>query len=594
MAQTKKPIKTIIEETGSGRDRLMNIALGIQAEYGYISEDHMEEIAEATRVPLVAVRDAVSFYSFLHTEPTGKNIVRLTHAPIENMFGARSVAEAFEKETGVSFGQTSGDGLITLEYTACIGMSDQPPSALINGIPVTKICPEDVPGIIQELKQNGKYSPEKLCELEPSSLVEDNLYKEGEVVFAPSENGAGIRAALNMSQDEVIGTITESRLRGRGGAGFPTGMKWKFCRKAKGDKHYIICNADEGEPGTFKDRVILTRVADLVFEGMTIAAYAVGAEEGLFYLRGEFAYLLNHLEKVLERRRHLGLLGKSIAGQEGFDFDIRIQRGAGAYVCGEESGLIESLEGKRGAPRDRPPFPVTKGFHNQPTSVNNVETFCCAARILEQGAEWFQGLGTGDSKGTKLLSISGDCAKPGVYEVEYGLTVDDMIEMAGAEHVQAVQVGGASGTCVAPKDFGRAISFEDLPTGGSIMIFSEERDLLQIVRELTEFFVDESCGWCVPCRAGNPVMLKLFDKILEGRGSSTDLEDLERLGQVIVTMSRCGLGQTAPNPILTTLKNFRRLYTEKVTEEFTPMFDYEKAIAAGIEVAGREPVYEEE
>lgn len=592
MAQSSNSIKSIVAEVGKDRGRLMDIALKVQDQFGYISEDSMEEIAGALNIPLVEVRDAVTFYSFLHTRPTGKNIVRLTNAAVENMFGAPSVAAAFEKEVGVPFGRTTSDGSITLEHTACIGMSDQPPSALINGVPVTKICPEDVPGIVKKLKKNGAYSPDERGAADPSSLVEDNLCKEGPVVFAPFKNGTGIRAAVNKTPEEVISVITESRLRGRGGAGFPTGMKWNFCRKSKGDAHYLICNADEGEPGTFKDRVILTRAADLMFEGMTVAAYAIGAKEGFLYLRGEFAYLVSHLEKVLERRRHLGLLGKNIAGQEGFDFDIRIQLGAGAYVCGEESGLIESLEGKRGAPRDRPPFPVTKGYKNQPTSVNNVETFCCAARILEQGAGWFTRMGTKDSTGTKLLSISGDCESPGVYEVEYGLTIDDMLEMAGAGDAQAVQVGGASGTCVAPKDFGRAICFEDLPTGGSMMIFGKNRDLLHIVRELSEFFVEESCGWCVPCRAGTPLLLSLFDKILQGRGSTSDLAELESLGQTIKKMSRCGLGQTAANPILTTLQNFRNLYT--VTDEFVPLFDYEKALAPGIEIAGRQPVHEEE
>ncbi len=592
MAKSANSIETIVSDLGHDRGRMMDIALRVQNRFGYISEESMEQIADALGIPLVEVRDAVSFYSFLNTKPSGASTIRLTNAAVENMFGAREVAAAFEKEAGVPFGTTSKDGSITLEYTACIGMSDQPASALINGIPVTRIKPSDVPGIVKEVKGGFTYSHDKLNSTDPSALVEDNLMREGPVVFAPFKNGSAIRAALNKTPEEVIGEITESRLRGRGGAGFPTGMKWDFCRKAKGNAHYLICNADEGEPGTFKDRVILTRVPDLLFEGMTIAAYAVGAKEGFLYLRGEFAYLKSHLEKVLERRRHNGLLGENIAGKEGMEFDIRIQIGAGAYVCGEESSLIESLEGKRGAPRDRPPFPVTKGYKNEPTAVNNVETFCCAARILEKGAGWFAEIGSKDSTGTKLLSISGDCENPGVYEIEYGMTVDDMLDMAGAKAPQAVQVGGASGTCVAPKDFGRSISYDDLPTGGSVMIFGRDRDLLGIVRELTEFFVEESCGWCAPCRAGNPLMLELFDKIVEGRGSEEDLSGLERLCNTIKKMSRCGLGQTAPNPILTTIRNFHRLYASKVKEGFMPLFDYDKAIAAGIEIAGRQPVHE--
>ncbi len=574
------------------RNRLIDIALDIQNRYGYISWESMEEIAGALEIPLVEVRDAVTFYSFLSTEPQGKNIVRLTDAAIENMSGADLVARAFESQVGVPFGATSEDGSVTLDHTACIGMSDQPPSALINGIPVTRIRPEEVSGIVEELQNGSKYSAERLINDDLASLIEDNLRLEGPVIFAPAKNGAAVRAALNLSPEGVIDAVTKSGLRGRGGAGFPTGMKWRFCRGAKATPHYLICNADEGEPGTFKDRVLLNRVPDLIFEGMTIGAYAIGAEEGFLYLRGEFAYLKNHLEAVLERRRHVGLLGEHIGGRDDFSFDIRIQLGAGAYVCGEESGLIESLEGKRGAPRDRPPFPVTKGYKGLPTAVNNVETFCCAARILENGAEWFTGFGSKDSTGTKLLSISGDCESPGVYEIEYGLSIDDMLTMAGARNVQAVQVGGASGSCVAPKDFGRTICFNDIPTGGSVMIFSKDRDLLNIVRDLTKFFVDESCGWCAPCRAGNPFLLKLFDKVLHGRGCRSDLAKLENLGGTIGKMSRCGLGQTAPNPILMTLKNFPHLYNAKVSDEFIPLFDYERAIADGIEVAGRPPVHE--
>jgi [NiFe] hydrogenase diaphorase moiety large subunit len=586
-------IKEIIGEFGNDRHRLMDIALKVQSQLGYISEDSMDTIAQTLGIPLVEVRDMVSFYSFFSNQEEGKDVVRLCNAVVEKMHGMDLVAKAFEKELGVPFGSTTGD--IALKYTACMGMSDQPPSALINGIPVTRLCPEDVPGIIKDLKKGGKYNAEKLSASIPTTQVETNLMKEGQVIFAPMEHGAAIRAAINKSPEDVINEITASGLRGRGGAGFPTGMKWNFCRKAKGDAHYIICNADEGEPGTFKDRVILTEAADLLFEGMTVAGYAIGSKEGYLYLRGEYAYLLGFLEGVLQQRRHIGLLGNNIAGKEGFDFNIRIQLGAGAYICGEESGLIESLEGKRGAPRHRPPFPVTYGYMEQPTSVNNVETLCCAARVLEKGADWFKGIGTKDSTGTKVLSVSGDCKHPGVYEIELGTAIDDLLQMVGANHPQAVQIGGPSGTCVAPKDFGRKICFEDIATGGSVIIFGKERNLLEIVKEFTEFFNEESCGWCVPCRAGTTIALKMLGKILEGKGSTEDLDMLKKVGNTIKTMSRCGLGQTAANPILTTLQNFRGLYENLCkTDEFIPPFDYEKAIAVGIEIAGRDPVEEEE
>jgi [NiFe] hydrogenase diaphorase moiety large subunit len=419
--------------------------------------------------------------------------------------------------------------------------------------------------------------------------------KPGPVIFAPFERGVGIRAAVGMAPEKVVEQVKKSSLRGRGGAGFPTGLKWEFCRKAKDGVRYVICNADEGEPGTFKDRVILTETPDMVFEGMAIAGYAMGAKCGLLYLRAEYEYLRDNLEQVLAERRSLGLLGTNVGGCKGFDFDIRIQMGAGAYVCGEESGLIESLEGKRGAPRDRPPFPVEKGYKNEPSAVNNVETYCCAARILERGAEWFTRIGTKDSTGTKLLSVSGDCERPGVYEVEYGTALEKVLEMVGAEGSQAVQMGGPSGQCLAPKDFGRSIAFEDLPTGGSVIVFGSDRDLLEYMRQFMEFFVDESCGWCVPCRVGTTVLLKEFEKIVEGRGTEADLEEIARIGETVKVMSRCGLGQTAANPILTTIRNFSRLYDARIQPgEYIPRFDLAKALEEGCAITGRKPHREEE
>jgi [NiFe] hydrogenase diaphorase moiety large subunit len=321
---------------------------------------------------------------------------------------------------------------------------------------------------------------------------------------------------------------------------------------------------------------------------MTVAAYAIGAEEGLFYLRGEYEYLLPALEQVLAKRRSLGLLGKNICGREGFNFDIRIQVGAGAYICGEESALIESLEGKRGAPRDRPPFPVQKGYKNEPTSVNNVETLCCAARIVEMGADWFTKMGTRDSTGTKLLSVSGDCDRPGVYEVEYGISVDHLLDMVGAKNAQGVQVGGPSGQCLAPKDFGRHISFEDLPTGGSVIVIGEGRDLVWCMAQFVEFFAEESCGWCTPCRVGTQLLRKMVDKVIEGKATRSDLDELKRVGTTMKTMSRCGLGQTAANPVLTTMQNFQEVYEARIKPDaFIPRIDFAKALREGAAAAGR-------
>ncbi len=575
-------IQEIVERYGKDRSRLMDIARAVHAKLGYMSDDVMRDVQQALGIHFAEVRDMASFYAFFTRKPKGRYVIRLCNAVVERMKGADDVAKAFEEELGIRVGETARDGLFSLEYTSCIGLSDQAPAALINGEPVVNLTAADVPKIVASLLDGE--TPSSL----PQAEVGLNLWLRGPVVFAPMERGAAIRRAVNVKPEDVINEMNKARVRGRGGAGFPLAMKWDFCRKSPGKAHYVVCNGDEGEPGTFKDRVVLTENPHLVFEGMTVAAYAIGAKQGILYLRGEYEYLLPRLEHVLETRRRTGLLGQHICGREGFDFDIRIQLGAGAYICGEESALIESLEGKRGAPRDRPPFPVQKGYMGEPTAVNNIETLCCAARIMEQGAEWFTKIGTKDSTGTKLLSVSGDCEHPGVYEVDYGITVDQLLDLVGADKVQAVQVGGPSGQCLAPKDYGRRISFEDLTTGGSIIVFGQDRDLLACMEQFVEFFVEESCGWCAPCRVGTTQLLLLMRKVIDGRAGRQDLRQLETLGTAVKTMSRCGLGQTAANPILTTLKNFPALYERRVAQaEFTPQIDVMKALQAGAEAAGR-------
>jgi [NiFe] hydrogenase diaphorase moiety large subunit len=583
--QVTAVIAKVVEECGKDPHRLMDIVRGVHEEAGYLSDDAVDEIAKALGIHRVQVADMASFYTFFDREPAGKCTIRLSDCVVDQMHGMEAVAKAFEKELGIAFGETTPDGMISLKYTSCTGMCDQAPGGLINGMVVTGLKPKDVPAIVAAIKKEGGRVSKS--ELFPNAEVQPNLRQGGAVIMAPFENGTAVRKALSMSPEDVIEEVNKSKLRGRGGAGFPTGMKWSFCRKAKGT-HYLVCNADEGEPGTFKDRLILTEQADLLLEGMTIAGYAIGATEGLLYLRAEYSYLWPHLEQVLARRRRNGLLGQSVCGREGFNFDIRIQLGAGAYVCGEESSLIESLEGKRGAPRDRPPYPVQKGYMDQPTAVNNVETLCAAARVLEKGGEWFAKIGTQESTGTKLLSVSGDCKHPGVYEVDYGITVDDLLDLVGGEDAQAVQVGGPSGQCLAPKDYGRKISFEDMPTGGSIIVFGPKRDLLEQVLIFTEFFAEESCGWCVPCRVGTTLLKMKLQKILDGRGTASDLEELKKLGNTVKTMSRCGLGQTAANPILTTLQNFPALYKQRITEkDFIPHFDIESAFSEYGAVTGR-------
>jgi [NiFe] hydrogenase diaphorase moiety large subunit len=378
----------------------------------------------------------------------------------------------------------------------------------------------------------------------------------GPFTFAGIEPGAGLATALRRPPADALAQVAASDLRGRGGAGFPTSLKWELAAKSPGDRRYVVCNADEGEPGTFKDRVILSEFADLVVEGMTIAALAIGARQGIVYLRAEYTYLRPHLEAVLSRRRAQNLLGPNIAGREGFDFDVEIRMGAGAYVCGEETALIESLEGQRGEPRNRPPFPIDTGYFDNPTIVNNVETFAWVVCILAKGAEWFKSIGTKKSTGHKLLSVSGDCRRPGVYEFPMGITVGQLLKEVGGEGAKAVQVGGAAGQCVPAAQFDRAIAYEDIPTGGSVIIFGPQRDMLQVVENFLEFFVDESCGQCTPCREGTPKLLEGVKRLQRGRCSMHYLHELCSLGRTMQLAAKCGLGQSAPNALLSVVESF--------------------------------------
>jgi [NiFe] hydrogenase diaphorase moiety large subunit len=475
-ANTDSAVEAIVREFGTDRSRLLDIVEQVQHRFGHISDEAIQVISTLLDIHRVEIEDMVSFYAFFNREPRGRFRIRLSKTPISIMKGAKDVARAFEEALGISLGETSTDGAFTLEWTSDIGMADQEPAALINGTVLTALSPADVPHIVATLRERRicmrAHPPHARPEATlPKATIRSSLVKAGPLLSGLSGRTDAIRAALAFSPDKVIEEITKSKLRGRGGAGFPTGMKWRFTRKAVGEDHYVVCNADEGEPGTFKDRVLLSEFPDLVFDGMTIAGYALGARHGLLYLRGEYAYMWDALQEVLKTRRRLGLLGKNIGAREGFDFDIRIQLGAGAYICGEESALLESLEGKRGAPRDRPPFPTERGYLRQPTAIDNVETFACAARIMEKGAAWFAGFGTAQSTGTKLMSVSGDCAHPGVYEVPFGITLNELLDMVGSSDAQYVQVSGPSGQSIAPKDFGRRIAYEDLSTGGSMMVF---------------------------------------------------------------------------------------------------------------------------
>ncbi len=380
--------------------------------------------------------------------------------------------------------------------------------------------------------------------------------RTGPVLFSSYKRGEGIRKAIKQKREDILFEIKDSGLKGRGGAGFPTSTKWMLTAAAKADKKFIVCNADEGEPGTFKDRVLLMEYPALVFEGMVIGGYTVGAKVGIIYLRAEYEYMLEQLENYLSNMREDNLLGEGILGTD-FSFDISIRLGSGAYVCGEETALIESLEGNRGEPRNRPPFPVNTGYLGYPTSVNNVETLAAVPHIITKGGSWFKNHGTDKSTGSKLFSVSGDCENPGVYELPWGISINELLEIVGAANTKAVQVGGASGTCIPKSQFDRKFGYEDIPTGGSVIIFNESRNMLHVLKNFMEFFVEESCGQCTPCRIGNVKLLEGINMIERGDFTFKYINTLKELGKTMQVASKCGLGQSSPNAFISILENFK-------------------------------------
>jgi NADH:ubiquinone oxidoreductase subunit F (NADH-binding) len=366
----------------------------------------------------------------------------------------------------------------------------------------------------------------------------------------------GLEKALSIGPDQVIEELKASSLRGRGGAGFPAGMKLEMARKAPGDEKYVICNADEGEVGTFKDRYIIQNDPFTIVEGTAIAAFAVGCRKAFIYLRAEYHYLLDILQGAVDQARERGYLRH---------VDITIREGAGAYVCGEESALMDSIEGKRGEVRYRPPFPTIAGLWRQPTTINNVETMSNLPPILLNGASWFTGIGTERSKGTKVFSLSGDVANPGVYEMVLGSALSELVaDLGGARDVKAVQIGGATGRIVPATNLATALSFETVLGAGAVTVYNKSRDMVDILHRTEEFLAEESCGKCFPCREGTQNLASILEKLVRHEGSTGDLKLLEELSRTMMLASSCGLGQAAPTPVLDALQNFKADFEEKI------------------------------
>ncbi len=582
----RNEVDALLRQYGRDPHALVQLLRETQGLIGWLPRPVLAHVAAALGLTRAHVEGVASFYRFLHLQPVGDYRVLFSNNITDRMMGAQALMDDLCRRLRVKPREVRADGRVSIAHSSCTGMCDQGPALFINHRHVVTRLDDDRVRQIAELIESRV--PVAAWPAQWFRVV-DNVRRADVLLATPMPAGAAISAALARGAEAILDEVKRSNLRGRGGAGFGTGLKWELCRNAAGSERYVVCNADEGEPGTFKDRVLLTRHADTVFEGMTIAALAIGARKGLVYLRGEYRYLLEPLHAVLERRRQQHLLGDAIQGTAGFDFDIAIHLGAGAYVCGEESALIESLEGKRGTPRIRPPFPVEHGYLGQPTTVNNVETFCAAAHIAWHGGARWASVGTAKSTGTKIHSVSGDCERPGIYEYPYGTRISRILEDCGASDTQAVQVGGPSGVCLSAVEFGRRIAFEDVPTAGAFMVFDRSRDMFRMVRNFAHFVAHESCGFCTPCRVGTALVVKRLDKLAMGHGSRHDIEVLFELDKLMHTATHCGLGATACNALRDTIAKFRPAYEQHLKSlHFEPAFVLDDELAVARQKTGRD------
>jgi len=452
---------------------------------------------------------------------------------------------------------------------------------LLKGRVVTRLLYDETVdkdgGPIKALDSTNFYSKQVRVALRNCGVINPEQIDE---YIARDGYQALAKVLTEMTPQEVIEVVKASGLRGRGGAGFPTGMKWQFTAAAKGDGKYVCCNADEGDPGAFMDRSVLEGDPHCVLEAMTIAGYAIGAHQGYIYVRAEYPIAVKRLQIAIEQSRAYGLLGDNILGT-GFAFDIELRLGAGAFVCGEETALMRSIEGKRGEPRPRPPFPANKGLFDKPTLLNNVETYANIAQIILRGADWFAGMGTEKSKGTKVFALGGKITNTGLVEIPMGTTLREIVEDIGGgvpngKKFKAVQTGGPSGGCIPAEYMDIPIDYESLAAIGSIVgsggmiVMDEDTCMVDMAKFFLEFTCDESCGKCTPCRIGTRRLLEILDKIISGKGEMSDLDELEELAQHIKDTALCGLGQTAPNPVLATLKYFRDEYVAHIVEKRCP------------------------
>jgi NADH-quinone oxidoreductase subunit F len=588
-----------------------------QDQQGYISANAARHVAEVVGITTADVEDVVSYYVMFHRKPVGTYVLQVCTTLSCALAGAERVVERMEEVLGIKAGDTDPSGLFTIQKMECLGACDRAPVVMVNNEHWHEhLAHEQVPALLDGLRRDGLKALNG-CHLDVEHRA-DAAGKTTTPVRPPSVNGyepvltqyaytpggntfehyvqhqqgyQGLRKALTMPPEQVIELVKASGLRGRGGAGFPTGLKWQFVDKKSPKPKYIVCNADESEPGTFKDHLLMERNPHLLVEGCLIGCHAIGAKVAYIYIRGEFYHLFPVLQKAIDDARAAGYVGTNILGT-GFDCEVVLHRGAGAYEAGEETALLDSLEGKRAQPRFKPPFPAVAGLWGCPTAVNNVETLCNAPLVLTRGAEWFAALGPEKNGGPKLFCVSGPVKRPGVYEAPMKVSLRELIEdyaggVRDGHTMKAVIPGGSSVPLLLPDQIDIPASFDDVQKAGSllgsaaIIVLDDTVDMVWLAENLLHFYRHESCGKCTPCREGTDWLYRLLHRMLDGEGSAKDIALLQSVASLINGKTLCAFGDAAATPVLSTLKLFRNEYDVYARGERPAAADYRAAQPAG-------------
>jgi len=555
--------------SGRQRDALLPMLQDSQKIYGWLPRKVQIAIGETLRVPLAEVHGVIEFYSMFYNMPTGRQVIRVCEDIACDLAGSEALFAGLRDELGLVNGLSDLKQDITIEKVPCLGLCDKAPAVLNGETSAGKLSVGDLPSFI-----GGKYAS-------PVSQVMGNprliLSRVGQVdpkSLHDYQSTGGYQVLdrmLAMQPDEIIKLIDQVGIVGRGGAMFPLGQKWRFTRFSDNESKYVVVNADESEPGTFKDRVIMEGDPFAVIEATTIAAHVIGADKGWIFVRGEYPDCYKLLLNAVSKAREAGYLGRDIGGQPGFDFDIEVRLGAGAYICGEETALFEAIEGKRGFPRIKPPYPTTSGLFGRPTTINNVETLAAGLTALSVGLDEWRKYGTKESPGTKLFCLSGHVSRPGVYEIPFGKSVRQMIDLAGGtvggREVKAVLIGGSAGKFIGPEMLDLPLTYEDskrsgIPLGsGVIMVFNDQTDMRDVFRLIGQFFAHESCGKCYPCQLGTMRQLEILERIAQTDGAkNTDKKTLSEIGYAMSETSLCGLGMTAGSAIMSAIELWPELF----------------------------------